>query len=143
MPGGDIVSTRNLTEGTLPEALQKPLDTTDRPLYTDRTEGRFMALCEGYLDPAVYGQGRQVTLAGRVLGRRTDTLGEITYIYPPLPAWKVTSGHPCSILGRCISMATGSPGTVHVGGAPIPCVASDRLCGSPSALKEELCSGTG
>jgi len=37
-----------------------------------------MALCEGYLDPVVYSKGRQVTLAGRVLGARTDTVGEIT-----------------------------------------------------------------
>ena len=53
MLGGDIVSIRNLTEGTLLEVLQKPLDATDRPLDTDQTEGRFMALCEGYLDPVV------------------------------------------------------------------------------------------
>jgi outer membrane lipoprotein len=84
MLGGDIVSTRNLTEGTLLEVLQKPLDATDRPLDTDRTEGRFMALCEGHLDPAVYSKGRQVTLAGRVLGTRTDTVGEITYVSPLL-----------------------------------------------------------
>ena len=54
MLGGDILSTRNLTQGTLFEVLQKPLDATDRPLDMDRTEGRFMALCEGYLDPEVY-----------------------------------------------------------------------------------------
>jgi outer membrane lipoprotein len=78
MLGGDILSTRNLTEGTLLEVLQKPLGAADRPLATDRTEGRFMALCEEYLDPAVYSKGRQVTLAGRVLGARTDTVGEIT-----------------------------------------------------------------
>ena len=53
MLGGDIVSIRNLTEGTLLEVLQKPLDAMDRSLDTDQTEGRFMALCKGYLDPAV------------------------------------------------------------------------------------------
>ena len=53
MLGGDIVNIRNLTEGTLLEVLQKPLDATDGPLDADQTEGRFMALCEGYLDPAV------------------------------------------------------------------------------------------
>jgi len=89
MLGGDILSTRNLAEGTLLEVLQKPLDTTDRPLATDRTEGRFMALCEGYLDPAVYSKGRQVTLAGRVLGTRTDMVGEITYVYPLLACLEV------------------------------------------------------
>src|SRR6187431_3839940 len=66
MLGGELLSTRNLAEGTLLEILQKPLDSTDRPLDSDHTEGRFMALCEGYLDPAVYSKGRQTTLAGRV-----------------------------------------------------------------------------
>ena len=89
MLGGDILSTRNLTEGTLIEVLQKPLDATDRPLDTDQTAGRFMALCEGYLDPAVYNKGRQVTLAGRVLGARPDTVGEITYVYPLLACLEV------------------------------------------------------
>jgi outer membrane lipoprotein len=37
MLGGDILSTRNLAEGTLLEVLQKPLETTDRPLGTYRT----------------------------------------------------------------------------------------------------------
>ena len=48
-----------------------------------------MALCEGYLDPAIYSKGRQVTLAGRVLGTRTDTVGEITYVYPLLACLEV------------------------------------------------------
>jgi outer membrane lipoprotein len=57
----------------------KMLDAMDRPLTTDWTEGRFMVLCEGYLDPVVYSKERQVTLAGRVLGTRTDTVEEIVY----------------------------------------------------------------
>ena len=39
MSGGDILSTRTLAEGTLFKVLQKPLDTTDRPLDMDRTAG--------------------------------------------------------------------------------------------------------
>ena len=35
------------------------------------------------------GKGRQVTLAGRVLGTRTDTVGEITYVYPLLACLEV------------------------------------------------------
>ena len=54
MLGGDILSAHNLAEGTLIEVLQKPLDASDRPRDTDQTEGRFMALCKGYLDPAIY-----------------------------------------------------------------------------------------
>ena len=89
MLGGDILSARNLAEGTLIEVLQKPLDASDRPRDTDQTEGRFMALCNGYLDPAIYSKDRQMTLAGRVLGSRTDTVGEITYVYPLLTCLEV------------------------------------------------------
>ena len=93
---GEMLSTRNLAAGTLLEILQKLLDSTGRPRDTDHTEGRFMALCEGYLDPAVYSKGRQATLAGRVLGTRTDTVGEITYVYPLLACLEVHLWPPLS-----------------------------------------------
>ena len=96
MLGGEMLSTRNLAAGTLLEILQKPLDSTGRPRDTDHTEGRFMALCEGYLDPAVYSKGRQATLAGRVLGTRTDAVGEMTYVYPLLACLEVHLWPPLS-----------------------------------------------
>jgi outer membrane lipoprotein len=89
MLSGDILNTRNLTEGTFLEVLQKSLDAIDRPLDTDRPEGRFMALCEGDLDPAVYSKGRQGTRAERVLGTGTDTVGEMAYVYPLPACWEV------------------------------------------------------
>jgi outer membrane lipoprotein len=89
MLSGDILNTHNLTEGTFLEVLQKSLDAIDRPLDTDRPEGRFMALCEGDLDPAVYSKGRQGTRAGRVLGTGTDTVGEMAYVYPLPACWEV------------------------------------------------------
>jgi outer membrane lipoprotein len=80
--GGEVVQTQNVSEGTLLEVVQKPLDAAERPLLTDHTDGRFMALCDRYLDPAVYAQGRDLTVAGRVLGTRTGQIGELTYTYP-------------------------------------------------------------
>jgi outer membrane lipoprotein len=47
MLGGDILSTRNLTEGTLLEVLQKPLDVTDRPLNRDRPKGASWRFARG------------------------------------------------------------------------------------------------
>ena len=82
--GGEIQQTRNSPEGTLLEVVQKPLDAAERPFLTDRTGGRFMALCERYLDPAVYTKGRGITVAGRVLGARTGQIGELDYTYPLL-----------------------------------------------------------
>jgi outer membrane lipoprotein len=131
------LSTRNLTEGTLFEVLQKALDTTDKPLDTDRTEGRFMALCEGYLDPAVYSKGRQVTLAGRVLGTRIDMVGEITYVYPLLACLEVYLWPPMPDTrmlypyGLLVAMVQ----SILVAALSHPSLLIDS--GSPSALQEE------
>jgi outer membrane lipoprotein len=82
--GGDILSTRNVEQKTFIEILQKPLDRSETPQVTDQSGGRFMALCDGYLDPAVYAEGRQITVAGRVIGTHTGKVGEIEYVYPLL-----------------------------------------------------------
>ena len=80
--GGVIVSTRNLKEGTLLEILQKPLEFGNEPEAGDNSEGRFLALSDGYLDSAVYSKDRKVTLVGLVKGRRVQLLDEIEYAYP-------------------------------------------------------------
>jgi outer membrane lipoprotein len=82
--GGQIVETQNTQEGTVLEVVQKPLDSYDRPALTDYSEGRFMALCDRYLDAAVYTKDRGVTVAGRVLGARAGQIGEMQYTYPLL-----------------------------------------------------------
>jgi outer membrane lipoprotein len=48
----------------------------------DKTEGRFLALDSRYLDVYVYAQGREVTVAGEVLGKRTLPLDTTEYTYP-------------------------------------------------------------
>ncbi len=79
--GGDILSTHNTEQQTFVEVLHKPLDRLEAPLTTNQSSGRFMARCNEYLDPAVYTKGREVTIAGRVLGTHTGMVGEIEYIY--------------------------------------------------------------
>lgn len=80
--GGEIINTLNTENHTFVEVLQKPLDRSDAPRFTDKTAGRFMARCDTYLDPAVYAKDRQVTIAGQVLGRHTGQVGETEYVYP-------------------------------------------------------------
>jgi outer membrane lipoprotein len=87
--GGEILSTENLQQGTRLEVLQKSLDHSEAPMRTDDTGGRFMALCSDYLDPAVYSQGRRVTVAGRVLGSYTGKIGEVVYVYPLIACQEV------------------------------------------------------
>lgn len=80
--GGEILHTSNLREGTRLEILQRPLDASETPKWTDTTGGRFMALCTEYLDPAVYAERRRITVAGQVLGSYTGKVGEVDYTYP-------------------------------------------------------------
>jgi outer membrane lipoprotein len=80
--GGIIASTTNTEEGTYIEVVQKPLNFQGRPEDTDVSGGRFLVLCKGYLDSAIYSQGTEVTVAGEVIGKRVRPLGEIQYTYP-------------------------------------------------------------
>ncbi|MFO8085379.1 MAG: Slp family lipoprotein, partial [Desulfobacterales bacterium] len=87
--GGDIIQVTNLKEGTQIEILQKPTDFLLKPRDTDQSHGRFMALIDYYLDPAIYSKGRQVTVAGKIIGIKNKALGEIEYIYPLIQAEEI------------------------------------------------------
>ncbi len=80
--GGEIIRTRNTKDVTWIELLQHPLDGSDRPIHRAVSEGRFLIRHEGFLDPAVYGPRREVTVAGEIQGRQTQTLDEAEYAYP-------------------------------------------------------------
>ena len=79
---GIILGSRNTKEGTLIEILQKPADMEGKPKDVDESDGRFLALYDGYLDTAIYSRGRDVAVAGEITGKRILPLGEIDYIYP-------------------------------------------------------------
>lgn len=79
--GGTIASSINTAEGTYIEVVQKPLDYRGAPEDTDVSYGRFIIFYEGYLDTAIYSPGREVTVAGEVMGKRIQRLGEMQYPY--------------------------------------------------------------
>jgi len=80
--GGVIVDSANAPEGTYIEVLERPLDYRGRPLDTDISRGRFIILQEGYVDTEIFSRGREVTVAGEVIGTKVKPLGEIDYTYP-------------------------------------------------------------
>ena len=80
--GGRIIQTRNKKDTTWIELLQQPLSRNDRPVQGSVSEGRFLIRHEGFLDPAVYGRGRELTLVGEVRGRETRREDEIDYNFP-------------------------------------------------------------
>jgi len=81
--GGEIVQTINQEDKTtLIEVLQRPLDWQEEPKETGPSGGRFLVLAEKYLDPQIYRNGREITVAGEILGEKTRLLGEMEYRYP-------------------------------------------------------------
>ena len=87
--GGVIIKTENKQDGTLIEVYQTELDYYGKPINTDVSKGRFLALYNEFLDSEIYSKGREVTIAGIVKGQKVIKLGEIDYSYPYLVAQEV------------------------------------------------------
>ncbi|NUO08913.1 MAG: Slp family lipoprotein [Candidatus Brocadia sp.] len=79
---GIVIKTENTEEGTLIQVLQRPPGFRGKPKDVDETGGRFLALDSRYLDATVFTEGRAVTIAGKVQGKRVLPLGETEYTYP-------------------------------------------------------------
>lgn len=80
--GGTVVAVTNMAERTVLEIVARPLDTQARPRDVDRSLGRFLARVPGFLDPAVYARGREITVVGTVAGVQAGAIGEYPYRYP-------------------------------------------------------------
>ena len=81
--GGEVLKTKRLKDGTQIELLQLPLDKDERPILNrQRSQGRFFALQQEFLDPATIAEGTKMTIVGEVSGAKTDYLDEVEYRYP-------------------------------------------------------------
>lgn len=85
MFGGVIAKTTLTKEGSLIEALYVPVDSRGYHQGIDNSAGRFLALFPGsarILDPMVFSEKREVTIAGEYIGTRKGTIDEFEYTYP-------------------------------------------------------------
>ena len=82
MFGGIIVQTRSFENRTEVEVIQKDLDLFGYPSREDKTEGRFIFIKYGFLEPEIYAKGRYVTGAGKVKGAQTGKIDNKDYKYP-------------------------------------------------------------
>lgn len=82
--GGSIIKTVTTRKGSKIYVLQAPLDSNEEPQSTDTSKGRFIATTEHMLDPLVYAEGRMITVAGKVAGKKTVTRkkSSLSYTYP-------------------------------------------------------------
>lgn len=87
--GGTIIGTTNLPERTQIEVLAYPLDSKARPNSNASPLGRFFLEQRGFLDPATYKQGRQISTVGTVTGTRNSMVGEASYDHPVVDARQI------------------------------------------------------
>ncbi len=80
--GGTLATVRNEPETTVLEIVARRLDSSGQPREEDKSEGRFRARVTGFLDPAIYTQGREITVRGTVAGAVEEAIGEFRYRYP-------------------------------------------------------------
>ena len=87
--GGVIIEAENRKDETLLKVMRTELDYEKRPLNPDRSAGRFIIRYSGFLDPAIYGQGREITVAGEVAGKEVLPIGGVMYTYPVILAREI------------------------------------------------------
>lgn len=84
--GGSILTVTNHQNDTEIEILAKELDGSGKPVDGDETLGRFLTKVTGFIDPAIYAQGRMLTVFGLVDTALTRVIGEKPYAYPVIQA---------------------------------------------------------
>ncbi|MFO7987578.1 MAG: Slp family lipoprotein [Desulfatiglandaceae bacterium] len=80
--GGKIIKTENLSEKTVLVVSHRTLNSNDKPIGEEQSEGRFMVSVHDFLDPAIYREDRKITVIGRVVGSSVRPLNGTTYRYP-------------------------------------------------------------
>lgn len=84
--GGTITRVENLPQRTRIEVVARRLHDNGEPRDEDRSEGRFIAEFDNFLDPSIYSTGRTITVFGRISGLEELALGQMRYHYPVLQA---------------------------------------------------------
>lgn len=84
--GGTIIDVQPKPEETCIQVLGKALSGNARPMFSDDSEGRFVACRQGFYDPAVFAQGREVTVTGTAAGTELRKIGEYDYPLPRVAA---------------------------------------------------------
>lgn len=87
--GGAILSTTNLEHSTRIEVQAYPLDAYNAPRIRRDPLGRFILEYPGYLEPAIYTEGRLITLVGAVTRTLDGKVDDAAYTYPVVVAEQI------------------------------------------------------
>lgn len=80
--GGSIAEVMPRKTETCFELVGYPLNDTARPIDGDTSSGRFIACGAGFYDPAIYAEGRDVTVTGTLTQSVSGKIGDYDYQYP-------------------------------------------------------------
>lgn len=97
--GGSIINTDVRGNGTYIKVLETRLDYEAMPVKIDQPQGRFIIFKPGFLDPAVYRQGRLISAIGTITGKEIEPVGNVNYAYPVIEAkdlylWRLMPSAP-------------------------------------------------
>jgi outer membrane lipoprotein len=84
--GGEILKVEPRPFATCFEILSRELYSDARPTRHDHSEGRFIACKAGFFDPAVYTEGRDITIVGAVNGSEKHKVGQFDYTFAKVDA---------------------------------------------------------
>ncbi len=80
--GGVILETNNADNQSEIVIITKRITASTRPIEGDQTLGRFIAKVDGFLDPAIYSKGREMSVYGTISGQETRKVDDFDYRYP-------------------------------------------------------------
>ncbi len=80
--GGTIARIENKEDHTVLEIVARQLGSEGQPQETDVSPGRFLAHIEEFLDPAIYQQGREITVYGVIEKLVKGQIGKHPYTFP-------------------------------------------------------------
>ena len=84
--GGTLLEVRNQSQESWLEVLAYPLERSGRPETSEAATGRFFARVQGFVDPAVFSRGREVSVAGTLGEAVGQKIGGHEYRYPVVDA---------------------------------------------------------
>lgn len=89
--GGIILNTLDQRDGTVITVLETPLNIRGQPIEA-QPRGRFIGKSSEYLDREIYQTGRNITLAGEIIGYEGKPPGEISPVVSikESRSWKIS-----------------------------------------------------
>jgi outer membrane lipoprotein len=80
--GGVLVSVENTANQSKLTIVSFPTNHEGRPIVSADSPGRFIALVDGFLEPLVYRENREITVVGRVGRPESGKVGDFEYDFP-------------------------------------------------------------